>query len=82
MFLQTWSNEYIQSPGASSGIWIDRFEVFLQDWELPNFSAIQFENMSFYWISSNIDGFENLSLKIDGFGRTHADEASGIYHLA
>ena len=34
--------------------------------------------MSFYSISSKIDGFENPGLKIDGFGRshrTHADEA-------
>ena len=34
--------------------------------------------MSFYWISPKIDRFQNPSLKIDGFGRTHrthADEA-------
>ena len=37
--------------------------------------------MSFYRISLEIDGFENPSLKIDGFGptrRTNADEALHI----
>ena len=63
---------------APSGIWIDGFKAFLGGWKLPYISAIQCQNMSFYWIYSNIDGFKNLSLKIDGFGRTHrthADEA-------
>ena len=66
------------NSGATSGSEFDGFEAFLGDWKLPNFSAIQCQNMSFYWISSKIDGFENHSLKIDGFGRTHrthADEA-------
>ena len=33
------------------------------------------------WVSQKIDGYENPSLKIDGFGRTywtHADEAPVI----
>ena len=64
--------------GAASGIWIEGFEAFMGDRKLPNLSAIQCQNMSFYRISSKIDGFKNPSLKIDGFGwthRTHVDEA-------
>ena len=41
--------------------------------------------MSSYSISSKIDGFENLSLKIVGFGqtrRTHADEAPAQVPIA
>ena len=63
------------TAGASSGIWNDGFEAFLEDRKLPNLSAIQCQNMSFYWISSKIDGFKNHSLKIDGFGRTHRTHA-------
>ena len=62
-----WSEQSIKS-GASLGVWIDGFEAFLGDWKLPNFSAIQCHNMSFYWISSKIDGFGRTH-------RTHADEA-------
>ena len=64
--------------GASSEICIDGFKAFLEDWKLPNFSAIQCQNISLYWISSKIDGLENSSIRIDGFGRTHwthADKA-------
>ena len=40
--------------------------------------------LNFYWIFSKIDVFENPSLKIDGFGRTHQTHASyapEIYQL-
>ena len=53
---------------------------WVRNLELPNFSAILCQTMSFNWTSSKIDRFENLSLKIDGFGRTHwthNDEAPG-----
>ena len=48
-------------------------------WKIENYlilSAIQRQNISFYWISSKIDGFENPSLKIDGFSRTHRTPAN------
>ena len=68
---------FFQIIGPQKGIWIDAFDTFWGDWKLPIFSAIKFQNMNFYWILSKIDGFENPSLKIDGFGRTHADEDPG-----
>ena len=67
-----WETPYARSP---SGIWFDGFEDFLGDWKLPDFSAIQFQNVIFCRNSLIIDGFENTSLKIDGFSQTHADEA-------
>ena len=44
-----------------------------------NFSALQYQNVSSYWILSKIDEFENPSLKIDGFGWAHADEAPDYF---
>ena len=74
-----YSNFYNLSTEAPSGIWIDGFEAFWVDWKLLEFSAIQFQNASFYRILSKIDGFENPSLKIDGFGQicwTNANKAT------
>ena len=70
-----------RSAVASSEIWVDGFKAILGDYELPNFSVIQFQNMSFYWILFKINGFENPSLKIDGFGWTPADEAPDVQFL-
>ena len=50
--------------------------------KLPNFGAvlgqILTQNVIFNRISSKIDGFENPSLKIDWFRRTHRTHADGV----
>ena len=63
--------------GAQSDTSIDGFDAFFGRLKLPYLGLIYHQNVS-YIESPNIDGFENLSLKIDGFNhtrRTHADEA-------
>ncbi len=54
---------------AAVGFSIDGFKNF-EKWVLEPISLIFIDSFS------KIDGFENPLLKIDGFGRTHANAAT------
>ena len=66
----------VNFSGATSEIWIDGFDDFFGDWKLLNFSAIQCQNTSFYWIPSKIDGFRE-PFSQDWWYGTHQTYAGG-----
>ena len=62
--------------GAAQGFSIDGFENFFREVNHLNFGNYCAKITSLYCIFPKIDGFENPSLKIDGFGRTPRTRAN------
>ena len=62
--------------GAAQGFWIDGLEITMREINYPNLANQNLKMSSFYWIFPKIDGFENPSLKIEGFGRTPRTRAN------
>ena len=63
-------------PGAAQEFWIDGFETSFREKNHLNFGNYSAKIPSFYCIFSQIEGFQNSSLKIDGFGKTPRTRAN------